>query len=192
MNRTTLKVVGRNVAPDIWYAGTERDNLVEEVLFDLPPERDGELLTLRMENGEHTEAIALGTSRTWAVTRTQSQYPGVWTAYLTTDDGTEDQHWSTNPFRIYITKGSEEDEKGFSEVSETECNKHRVFRVEIDSYAKRVNAGEITIDDVPVEWQEEIQRRVDERIAADGERDEADYMEALSILGVEVNANETN
>ena len=30
-------------------------------------------------------------------------------------------------------------------------------------------AGEITIDGVPSEWQEEIQRRVDERIAAEGE-----------------------
>lgn len=29
--------------------------------------------------------------------------------------------------------------------------------------------GEITIDEVPAEWQEEIQRRVDERIAAEGE-----------------------
>lgn len=28
---------------------------------------------------------------------------------------------------------------------------------------------EITIDSVPTEWQEEIQRRVDERIAAEGE-----------------------
>lgn len=28
---------------------------------------------------------------------------------------------------------------------------------------------EITINDVPAEWQEEIQRRVDERIAAEGE-----------------------
>ena len=30
-------------------------------------------------------------------------------------------------------------------------------------------AGEITIDGVPSEWQEELQRRVDERIAAEGE-----------------------
>ena len=30
-------------------------------------------------------------------------------------------------------------------------------------------AGKVTIDDVPADWQEEIQRRVDERIAAEGE-----------------------
>ena len=33
----------------------------------------------------------------------------------------------------------------------------------------RLYSGEITIDDVPTEWQAEIQRRMDERIAAEGE-----------------------
>lgn len=43
---------------------------------------------------------------------------------------------------------------------------------EIRAKAKMVDdlyAGEITIDDIPAEWQEEIQRRVNERIAAEGE-----------------------
>ena len=45
-------------------------------------------------------------------------------------------------------------------------------------------AGEISIDDVPADWQEEIQRRVDERIAAEGEADEQDISadEALDII----------
>lgn len=45
-------------------------------------------------------------------------------------------------------------------------------------------AGEITINDVPVEWQEEIQRRVDERIAAEGEAENQDIGadEALDII----------
>ena len=49
--------------------------------------------------------------------------------------------------------------------------------------------GEITIDSVLAEWQEEIQRRVDERIAAEGEAAEQDIPaeEALAIiLGGEV------
>ena len=48
---------------------------------------------------------------------------------------------------------------------------------------------EITIAEVPVEWQEEIQRRVDERIAAQGALEEQDISadEALDIiLGGEV------
>ena len=32
----------------------------------------------------------------------------------------------------------------------------------------KLYSGEITIDDVPTDWQEEIQRRVNERIAAEG------------------------
>lgn len=69
---------------------------------------------------------------------------------------------------------------------------------EIREKAALVNAlynGEITIDDVPSDWQEEIQRRVDERIAREAElenteatdSDEAtieDYINALTEVGV--------
>ena len=48
----------------------------------------------------------------------------------------------------------------------------------------KLYSGEITIDDVPADWQEEIQRRVDERIAAEGEADQQDISaeEALDII----------
>ena len=48
----------------------------------------------------------------------------------------------------------------------------------------KLYSGEITIADVPTEWQEEIQRRVDERIAAEGEADQQDISaeEALDII----------
>lgn len=52
--------------------------------------------------------------------------------------------------------------------------------------------GEITIDAVPAAWQEEIQRRVDERRAWEAENAEtaeatdADYLAALAELGVTV------
>lgn len=44
--------------------------------------------------------------------------------------------------------------------------------------------GEITIADVPEAWREEIQRRVDERIAAEGAAEDQDISaeEALSII----------
>lgn len=43
---------------------------------------------------------------------------------------------------------------------------------------------EITLAEVPAEWQEEIQRRVDERVAADGtlEEQELSAEEALDII----------
>lgn len=48
----------------------------------------------------------------------------------------------------------------------------------------KLYSGEITIDDVPTDWQDEIQRRVDERIAVEGAADEQDIPaeEALDII----------
>lgn len=78
---------------------------------------------------------------------------------------------------------------GGVEITESEYNR---LLTEIREKAALVNQlynGEITIDAVPAEWQEEIQRRVDERIAAEGEAAEQDIPaeEALAIiLGGEV------
>lgn len=63
---------------------------------------------------------------------------------------------------------------GGTEITEAEYNR---LLSEIRTKADLVNqlySGAIAIADVPVEWQEEIQRRVDERIAAEGEADEQD------------------
>ena len=50
---------------------------------------------------------------------------------------------------------------------------------------------EITLSDVPTEWQDEIQRRVNERIEAEAmietEATEEDYQNALKEMGVELN-----
>ena len=73
---------------------------------------------------------------------------------------------------------------GGVEITEEEYNQ---LLTEIREKAALVDSlynGEITIDDVPTEWQEEIQRRVEERIAAEGEADEQDISaeEALEII----------
>ena len=73
---------------------------------------------------------------------------------------------------------------GGTEITEAEYN---ALLSEIREKADLVNKlynGEITIDAVPVDWQEEIQRRVDERIAAEGSAEEQDIPaeEALNIL----------
>lgn len=73
---------------------------------------------------------------------------------------------------------------GGTEITEAEYN---ALLSEIREKADLVNklySGEITIDAVPTEWQEEIQRRVDERVAADGIAEEQDISaeEALNIL----------
>lgn len=73
---------------------------------------------------------------------------------------------------------------GGTEITEAEYN---TLLSEIREKAALVNqlcSGEITIDDVPTDWQEEIQRRVNERIAAEGEAAEQPVSgdEFLSML----------
>ena len=65
--------------------------------------------------------------------------------------------------------------------------KYNALLAEIREKAALVNqlySGEITISDVPEAWREEIQRRVDERIAAEGAAAEQDISaeEALDII----------
>ena len=73
---------------------------------------------------------------------------------------------------------------GGVEITEAEYNALLAEIREKADLVDKLYSGEITIDDVPVDWQEEIQRRVDERIAAEGEAEEQDISaeEALEIL----------
>ena len=73
---------------------------------------------------------------------------------------------------------------GGTEITEAEYNALLSEIREKSAMVDKLYGGEITIDAVPVEWQEEIQRRVDERIAAEGSADEQDISaeEALDIL----------
>ena len=73
---------------------------------------------------------------------------------------------------------------GGEEITEAEYNR---LLTEIREKAALVNQlynGEITIADVPEAWREEIQQRVDERIAAEGAAAEQDISaeEALDII----------
>ena len=73
---------------------------------------------------------------------------------------------------------------GGTEITEAEYNALLSEIREKAALVDRLYSGEITIDDVPTDWQEEIQRRVDERIAAEGSAEEQDISaeEALDIL----------
>lgn len=75
---------------------------------------------------------------------------------------------------------------GYGGIEITEAEYNRLL-AEIREKAALVDSlynGEITIDDIPPEWQEEIQRRVDERIAMQGTIEEQDISaeEALDII----------
>ena len=73
---------------------------------------------------------------------------------------------------------------GGTEITESEYNTLLSEIREKSAFVDKLYSGEITIDAVPTEWQEEIQRRVDERIAAEGSAEEQDIPaeEALDIL----------
>ena len=73
---------------------------------------------------------------------------------------------------------------GGVEITEAEYNALLSEIREKAALVDKLYSGEITIDAVPTEWQEEIQRRVDERIAAEGSAEEQDISaeEALEIL----------
>ena len=73
---------------------------------------------------------------------------------------------------------------GGTEITEGEYNALLSEIREKVAFVNKLYSGEIAIDAVPVDWQEEIQRRVDERIAAEGTAEEQDIPaeEALDIL----------
>ena len=73
---------------------------------------------------------------------------------------------------------------GGTEITEAEYNALLTEIREKAALVEQLYNGEITIDEVPVEWQEEIQRRVNERIAAEGAAEEQDLSaeEALNII----------
>ena len=73
---------------------------------------------------------------------------------------------------------------GGTEITEAEYNALLAEIREKAALVEQLYNGKITIDDVPTEWQEEIQRRVNERIAAEGAAEEQDLSaeEALNII----------
>ena len=73
---------------------------------------------------------------------------------------------------------------GGTEITEAEYNRILAEIREKAVLVDKLYSGKITIADVPEAWREEIQRRVDERIQADGEAEEQPISaeEALDIL----------
>lgn len=73
---------------------------------------------------------------------------------------------------------------GGTEISEAEYNTLLAEIREKAALVDKLYSGEITLDAVAAPWQEEIQRRVDERIAAEGTAEEQDISaeEALDII----------
>ena len=73
---------------------------------------------------------------------------------------------------------------GGTEITESEYNRFLSEIREKAALVDKLYSGEITIAEVPEDWRAEIQRRVEERIAAEGAAEEQDIPaeEALDII----------
>ena len=73
---------------------------------------------------------------------------------------------------------------GGTEITEEEYNRLLAEIREKAALVDRLYNGEITIEEMPEQWREEVQRRVDERIAAEGAAEDQDLPaeEALNII----------
>lgn len=73
---------------------------------------------------------------------------------------------------------------GGTEITKDEYDRLLTEIREKADLANKLYSGEITIDEIPADWREEIQRRVDERIAAYGEESEQDISgdELMSMM----------
>ena len=73
---------------------------------------------------------------------------------------------------------------GGTEITEAEYNRLLAEIREKAALVDKLYSGEITLDEVPADWQEEIQRRVNERITEEGEAAEQPVSgdEFLSML----------
>ena len=73
---------------------------------------------------------------------------------------------------------------GGTEITEAEYNALLAEIREKAALVDKLYSGEIAIEDVPTDWQEEIQRRVNERIAAEGAAEEQEISgdEFLSMI----------
>lgn len=81
--------------------GNEGDNLAESIRFELPTWLDGAAPSLYLSTGKYSDVILLGADRTYRPTRTHTQHPGRWTAYLEAQqDG--DVVWHSDPFSMIV------------------------------------------------------------------------------------------
>lgn len=92
------------------------------------------------------------------------------------------QYNGENLVSIFTACGCASD--GCVEITEAEYNTLLAEIREKAALVEQLYAEEITLADIPAEWQEEIQRRVNERIEADGLLAEQDISadEALDII----------
>ena len=97
----TIRFDGRVPSVMNVKVGNEGDNLAESLRFELPPWLDDAAVSLYLSTGKCSDVILLDADRIYRPTRTHTQHPGRWTAYLEAQqDG--DVVWHSDPFSMIV------------------------------------------------------------------------------------------
>lgn len=101
MPTKVVNIVDRRSTQAAIHIGNENDNLAERIQFVLPARLAGAAVFLYLSIGDYADVVELSDDRIYAPTRTHTQYPGRWVAYLQAQmDG--DVVWHSDVFALYV------------------------------------------------------------------------------------------
>ena len=99
MREMVVTFIGRRAEPNTLRMGNERDNLAERIRFDLPQAINGNVV-LHLSHGYYSDVVGLP-DNVFSPTRTQTQHPGKWTAFIEVmADG--DVVWHSDVFSMVV------------------------------------------------------------------------------------------
>lgn len=97
----TITLADRRVNMAAIKIGNENDNNAERIKFVLPARLAGATVFLHLHIGDYVDIVRLDDERIYTPTRTHTQYPGKWEAYIEAmQDG--DVVWHSDPFALHV------------------------------------------------------------------------------------------
>lgn len=101
MTTKTITLADRRINMAAIKIGNENDNNAERIKFVLPARLTGAAVFLYLHIGDYVDIVHLDEQRIYTPTRTHTQYPGKWEAYLEAmQDG--DVVWHSDPFALLV------------------------------------------------------------------------------------------
>ena len=96
-----VRFIGRSADPHAIKIGNEAENLAQAIKFELPHEFKYATVFLHIQFGYYADVVNLGDDRIFKPTRTHTQKPGRYTAYLEAlIDG--DVVWKSDVFYLHV------------------------------------------------------------------------------------------
>lgn len=97
----TITLSDRRINMAAIKIGNENDNNAERIRFVLPSRLAGAAVFLHLRIGDHGDVVQLDEDRTFTPTRTHTQYPGKWEAWLEAMDN-GDVVWHSDTFALIV------------------------------------------------------------------------------------------